>query len=232
MKKKSTSILKKLKRLVIIAFLLHLGYVVALVWMRPPITITMVANYIGGKKIIYEPTDYASQGKQLKLAAIAGEDQKFPNHFGLDFDAIKGAIEYNEEGKKIRGGSTITQQTSKNVFFWQGRDWIRKGLEAYSSLLTEIIWGKQKILEHYLNVAEMGEGIYGVKAASKHYFGKAPDQLSAEQAAMIIACLPNPKKMNPNNRTAFLLKKQKWILRQMRNLDGDPKVKKIIANKS
>jgi len=190
----------------------------------------MISNFISGQPIHYQPVSFERQGYQIHLAAIAGEDQKFANHFGLDFDAIKGAYEKNKKGGKIRGGSTITQQTAKNVFFWQGRDWIRKALEAYTSILTEIVWGKKRILTHYANVAEMGEGIYGVEAAAQHYFGKSAKHLSAEQAALIVASLPSPKKTNPNKNTGRIRSKQRWILRQMRNLAGDKQVKELLAN--
>lgn len=210
--------------------MLHLAYMVLLIWVHPPVTITMIANVFKGHPINYEAIDFSQQGKNIKLAAIASEDQKFPNHFGLDFSAIKGAYEANTKGKKLRGGSTITQQTAKNVFLWQGRDWIRKGLEAYTSLLTELIWGKKRILTHYLNIAEMGEGVYGVKKAANHYYKTTPEKLTANQAAMIIASLPNPKKMNPNNPNKKLLRKQQWILKQMKILGKYKDIKNLIAD--
>lgn len=190
----------------------------------------MLANAMRGHAINYEPIDYAQQGRQIKLAAIASEDQKFPDHFGIDVGAVKGAFKNNAKGKKIIGGSTISQQTAKNVFLWQGRDWIRKGLEVYSTFIIEIIWGKEKILEHYLNIAEMGEGVYGVQAAAKKYFNTTASKLSADQAAMLIAGLPNPKKMNPAKRTNLLSRRQKWIQRQMNNLVGDSDIKKLLAD--
>ena len=209
---------------------MHLAYAILLIWVKPPITITMLSNTLRGHSIKYEAIDFAKQGKQIKLAAIASEDQKFPDHFGIDMDAVKGAYKSNKKVKKIRGGSTISQQTAKNIFLWQGRNWIRKGLEAYSTFVIEILWGKEKILKHYLNVAEMGAGIYGVQAAAKHYFNTTPDRLSANQAAMIIASLPNPKAMNPNKQTKKLLRRQSWILKQMRNLEGDKDVKELLAD--
>lgn len=188
----------------------------------------MIVNKIKGYEINYSPISFQDQGRNIKLAAIASEDQKFIDHYGLDFKALKGAYKSNAKGKKIRGGSTISQQTAKNVFLWQGRNWVRKGLELYSTLVIELVWKKARILENYLNVAEMGEGIYGVKAAAKKYYHTTPDQLSAAQAAMIIASLPNPKNMNPSRKTPKLLRKQKWIMRQMKILAKHKDVKELI----
>ncbi len=210
--------------------MLHLAYTIALIWLKPPVTITMISNILRGHDLKYVPLDFSKQGKQIKLAALASEDQKFPDHYGLDFTAIKGAYKDYEKGKRLRGGSTITQQTAKNIFLWQGRDWIRKGLEAYSSVLIEIIWGKKRILEHYLNIAEMGVGIYGVKEAAQYYYKTSPDKLTAQQAAYIIAALPNPKVMNPNKKTKRLRKKQQWILKQMKILEQHKGIKDLISD--
>lgn len=209
---------------------MHLGYVVALIWLMPPVTMTMIANVFKGHGIDYQPITAIEQGQKIKLAAIASEDQKFPDHYGIDVGAVKNAFKNNAKGKAISGGSTITQQTAKNVFLWQGRDWIRKGLEVYTTFVIEIIWGKEKILEHYLNIAEMGEGVYGVEAAAQYYFNTEPSKLNAKQAALLIASLPNPKKMNPNKITNQLSRRQAWILKQMNNLAGDKDIKEILAN--
>lgn len=220
-----------MKRLVLIAFFLHLAYLIALIWINPPITITMLSNRINGFDISYKPISSKKQGKTIKLAALASEDQKFLTHFGLDFMAIQSALNNNRKGKSIRGGSTISQQTAKNVFLWQGRDWIRKGLEAYSTLLIEVIWGKERILEHYLNVAEMGEGIYGVQAAAQFYYKVDANRLSMNQAALIIASLPNPKKMNPNKKTKTLLRKHSWIVKQMKLLAKNKSVQELVSDR-
>ena len=189
----------------------------------------MIANVFQGQGINYEWHRYKDQGRQIKLAALASEDQKFPDHYGIDFGAVKDAIDEKKDGKRLRGGSTITQQTAKNVFLWQGRSWIRKGLEAYSSFLIEIIWGKQRTLEQYLHVAEMGKGIYGIKAAANHYYNTSPSKLSASQAAAIITCLPNPKKRNPLKLTPKEKRKQQWILRQMKILAKQKSVNEIVG---
>ncbi len=210
--------------------MLHLVYVLALIWFSPMGTFTMLNDLLHGTSVSYKPINFDQQGLQIKLAVLASEDQKFPSHYGVDVGAIKSAIENNAKGKKIRGGSTISQQTAKNIFLWQGRSWIRKGLEAYTTLIIEFVWGKKRILEHYLNIAEMGQGIYGIKAAAMHYYNTTPEKLTASQAAWIAASLPNPKEMNPDKKTPRFIKKQKWILKQMNNLKGFKGVKKVIAN--
>lgn len=207
---------KRIRRLVLVALLLQWAYLVALLWVDPPVTITMLSNKIKGHAINYEPIGFEEQGNNIKLAALSGEDQNFLTHYGLDFSAIRSAMDNNLKGKAVRGGSTISQQTAKNIFLWQGRDWIRKGLEAYTTLCIELVWGKKRILEHYLNVAEMGEGIYGVQAAAQFYFKKNADDLSQQQAALLIASLPSPKKMNPNKPSKVLNRKKAWIVKQMK----------------
>ena len=157
-------------------------------------------------------------GNNVKKAVIASEDQKFFMHNGFDYTAIEKAMKYNEKGKKIRGGSTISQQTAKNVFLWQGRSWIRKGLEAIYTFIIEKVWSKDIILERYLNSIEMGQGVFGVEAASNYYFGKSSKDLTASEAAWIAAVLPNPKKYDPKNPSAYLRKKHSWIMRQMKNV--------------
>lgn len=223
-------LLNRLKRLLVIAFFLHLTYLIALIWIPPLYTITMMTDLLHGQKVSYSPIGFEAQGTSIKLAVLAAEDQQFPSHYGIDIDAVQKAIKHNEKGKTVRGGSTISQQTAKNVFLWQGRNWLRKGLEVYNTFLIEIVWGKKKILEHYINVAEMGPGIYGVKAAAQTYFNSTPSKLTRSQAAWIAAALPNPKKMNPQNKTPQLRKRQKWIMRQMNNLDGYQGVDDVIEN--
>lgn len=156
----------------------------------------------------------------LPLAVVASEDNLFTEHHGFDFEAIEKARAFNEKknGKKVRGASTISQQTAKNVFLWPQRSWIRKGLEVYFTFLIELVWGKQRIMEVYLNSIEMGKGIYGAEAASKHYFGKSASGLTRAEAARIAAILPNPRKWNPVSSTSFILKRQEWILWNMNNI--------------
>lgn len=153
----------------------------------------------------------------VALAVITSEDQKFEEHAGFDFEAIEKAQKYNErkKGKKVKGASTISQQTAKNVFLWPTRSYIRKGFEVYFTFLIEVIWSKERIMEVYLNVIEMGNGIYGIEAASQYYFHKPALKINSSEAALIAACLPNPLKWSPAKPTAYILKKQRWILRHM-----------------
>ncbi|MDX7997981.1 monofunctional biosynthetic peptidoglycan transglycosylase [Xenorhabdus sp. Reich] len=158
----------------------------------------------------------------MALAVIAAEDQKFPKHWGFDFDAIETAMEHNKKYKKrIRGASTISQQTAKNLFLWEGRSWVRKGLEAGMSFVLELLWSKKRILTVYLNIAEFGNGIFGVEEAARHYFGKSAKRLTASEAALLAAVLPNPHRYKANAPSAYVLKRQQWILRQMQLMGGE-----------
>lgn len=156
----------------------------------------------------------------LPLAVVASEDQRFPNHFGVDVKAISNALHDYGDGESLRGASTITQQTAKNVFLWPGRSLIRKGLEAGLALGLEAIWGKQRILEVYLNIAEFGQGIYGVEAASQHYFGRSARNITPRQAARLAVLLPSPRSRNPNNLSDPLRERVSWIERQMDQLSA------------
>ena len=156
----------------------------------------------------------------LQLAVVASEDNLFLEHNGFDFKAIEKARDYNEEkqGKKVRGASTISQQTTKNVFLWPQRSWVRKGLEVWFTVLIELVWSKKRIMEVYLNVIEMGKGIYGAETASKTFFGKPASRLRPGEAALIAAILPNPQKWNPSRPTPYLLGRQQRILWNMGNI--------------
>lgn len=154
----------------------------------------------------------------LVLAVIASEDNNFETHYGLDFKAIEKAKKLNERGKKMRGASTITQQTAKNAFLWPARTYVRKGLELYFTGLIELFWGKQRIMEVYLNVIEMGDGIYGAEAASRKYFNKPAKNLTRAEAAAIAAVLPNPRKWHPDKPTAYVARKKSWIMWNMNNV--------------
>lgn len=156
----------------------------------------------------------------MPVAVIASEDQRFMTHHGFDVKAIETAAkEHLEGGKKLRGGSTISQQTAKNVFLWQGRSWVRKGLEAYFTFLIELFWSKSRIMEVYLNSIEMGDGIYGVEAVAQHHFGKTAKELSRSECALIAATLPNPRRYDSGNPSSFMRKRQAWIQRQMKHID-------------
>lgn len=159
----------------------------------------------------------------MPLAVIAAEDQKFPEHWGFDMDSIEKAISHNERNeKRVRGASTISQQTAKNLFLWDGRSWIRKGLEAGLTVGMETVWSKRRILTVYLNIAEFGEGTFGVEAAAQRYFHKPASRLSASEAAMLAAVLPNPIRFKANAPSGYVHQRQQWILRQMRQLGGEP----------
>ena len=218
-------------------FVSSLLYVIICKWVMPPVTITQISNAFGyGLK-----RDYVS-GSELsynaKLAAIASEDQAFPDHSGFDWDAIEKSLKPKKKGKKRKlplgaGTSTITQQVAKNVFLWQGGGvfkYIRKVPEAYFTLLIELIWGKERILDVYLNVIEMGPGIFGMEAASQAYFGKPAKQLSRAEAAMIIACLPNPKIFTVKPQSRRVSWRYPQILREMHNIEDDPDVLEIIRS--
>ncbi len=153
-------------------------------------------------------------------AVIAAEDQKFLAHHGFDFDAIGSALAEREAGGRLRGASTISQQLAKNLYLWRGRQWVRKGLEAWFTLWIEVLWSKQRILEVYLNVAQFGPGLYGVEAASQAYFGHDAGRLDASQAALLAAVLPNPEALNAAAPSAYLRQRQAWIVRQMRNVSS------------
>jgi monofunctional glycosyltransferase len=156
--------------------------------------------------------------KHMPQAVYAAEDQKFLDHNGFDWKAMEEAWEKNKKGKRIKGASTISQQTAKNVFLWPSRNLVRKGLEAYFTFLIELIWSKERIMEVYLNVIEMGPGIYGIEAASQTFYNKPASKLTRQQAAMIAAVLPNPIRWSPAKPTGYIRGRQSWILRQMNNL--------------
>jgi len=156
----------------------------------------------------------------MGVAVIAAEDQNFLHHHGFDWKAIQKAIEYNENSDRTRGASTITQQTAKNLFLWSRRNWVRKGLEAYFTVLLEVCWNKHRILETYLNIAEFGDGIFGVEAAAQEYFKKPASRLTSEEAALLAAVLPNPRRLKANAPSAYVRARQEWILEQMNQLGG------------
>ena len=154
----------------------------------------------------------------MQLAVIAAEDQKFPHHWGFDFEAIQKAFKFNEKSRRTRGASTISQQTAKNLVLWHGQSWFRKGLEVPTTALMEIFWSKERILEVYLNIAEFGNGIFGVEAASRYYFKKSAKNLTQSEAALLAAVLPNPIIYKVNKPSALVRQKQSWIMRQMNGL--------------
>jgi len=154
------------------------------------------------------------------IAVIASEDQQFPFHAGFDFDSIREAVRASERGKRLRGASTISQQVAKNLFLWSGHSFVRKGLEAWFTVLIETLWPKERILEMYLNVAQFGDGVYGVQAAAERFWRKPAARLTSEEAALLAAVLPNPVRLHAERPSAYVLERRDWILGQMRGLGG------------
>lgn len=236
MKKKRT-LLQRIWRVIwktfLILFIAQFIYIIILKWINPPITITQLSNWISGNGLKRDYVDYDEMSYQVKLAVISSEDQMFPDHDGFDWKSIEKVMKYEtKKPGRIRGASTISQQVAKNVFLWQGRSKFRKGLEAYFTLMIELVWGKKRILEVYLNVIEMGRGVFGVEAASQTYFKKPAKDLTRREAAMIAASLPNPKKFTLKPVHPHVIGRSVWILRQMNNLEGDPDIQKIIKQKN
>ncbi len=219
-----------IKKILLILFLLQLSYIVLLRFVLPPITITQISSILQGEGFNREHVSMNSISTHAKLAVMASEDQLFPDHNGFDIKSITKALAYNKKKPgRVRGASTISQQVAKNVFLWQGRSWVRKGLEVYFTFMIELIWGKKRILEVYLNEAEMGKGIYGIEAASRKYFKHSAAKLTRAEAAMIAACLPNPVRYTVKPMSRYVTKKYPWVMRQMSNLQGDPDVQEIIG---
>lgn len=207
----------------------HFLYLLILIWVDPPITLTQVGSLFSGDGFKRKNVSLDEIDPQTALAFIASEDQLFAEHNGFDWESIEKAMENNQENpEKIRGASTISQQVAKNVFLWQGRSWFRKGLEVYCTFLIEKIWGKRRILEIYLNVAQTGKGIYGIEAAAQHYFHKPASKLTNAEAARIAACLPNPEIYAVGKPGPFVKKRTQWILKQMQNLNGEKHLWKLL----
>lgn len=183
---------------------------------------------VDNSDIEYEPASISNVSVFVPLAVIASEDQKFFDHFGFDFQQIEKALKENTYRKRKRGASTITMQVAKNLFLMSERNLIRKGFEAYYTLLIELLWSKQRIIETYLNIAEMGQGIYGIKAASKKYFKKEPHKISQSEAATIAAVLPNPKKRNPARPSRYVIARRGEIIKQMNFIGGTTFIKSYI----
>ncbi len=219
------------KRIFLFLLISHLVYIVALKWIDPPITITQFSNWITGNGLKRDYVDAQDIADDMRLAVIASEDQLFPDHEGFDWKSIERAQKYNarKPGRTMRGGSSISQQVAKNVFLWQGRTKFRKALEAYFTMMIELIWGKERILEVYLNVIEMGKGIFGVEAAAKAYFGKPAKSLTRNECAMIAACLPNPKIYTVKPPAPYIRVRSPQILRQMANLSADPDIHALVV---
>ena len=216
---------KWLQWLVIIFFSSSILTVVAYRWLPVYITPLMVIRCVQqvrhGEHLRlrhhWVPLD--SMSLYMPIAVMASEDQRFLEHHGFDFNAIQQAIKENKGRKRQRGGSTISQQTAKNVFLWPASSWLRKGLEVYFTALIELVWGKERIIEVYLNSIEMGDGIYGAEAVAQLHFGRSASELTRANCALIAATLPSPLRFSSKNPSAYMLKRQTWIMRQMRHID-------------
>jgi len=220
---------KFIRKVIFFIIVAQFAYIFALKFINPPITITQLQQWMEQGKLDRDYIAYDEMGENIKLAVIASEDQKFPTHNGFDLDGIQKAMESNLEGKKLRGGSTISQQVAKNIFLWQGRSWVRKGLEVYFTFMIEKIWGKQRILEMYLNTSEMGIGVFGIEAASEYYFKKTAKDLTKNEAARIAAALPLPQKYNVNPPSPYISRRASVIQRQMRNIQGLPGLNEVLG---
>ena len=229
--------LRRLLRLVgwlLLGWLLVTFVVVLLLrWIDPPTSAFILRERIvaASSKPAYAVrhrwVDAAQISPYMKLAVIASEDQTFPAHYGFDFRSIDKALDERESGRRVRGASTISQQTAKNLFLWPGQSWIRKGFEVYFTLLIETLWPKQRILEVYLNSAEFGKGVFGVGVASDTYFHKPAARLNRYDAALLAAVLPSPKRLRANAPSAYVRSRQQWIAGQMRSLGGVELLKQL-----
>ena len=215
-------------KIILYGFLFSLFYIFLCKWVNPPITITQIGSVLSGNGLHRDYVSYDEMGDNIKLAVMSGEDQLFPDHNGFDFKSIQKAMKHNQKSKSLRGASTISQQVAKNVFLWQHGGFFRKGLEVYFTFMIEHIWGKKRILQMYLNVAEMGKGIFGAEAAAQHYFKKSSRKLSRKEAAMIASCLPNPILFTIQPMSARVAYRYPWILGQMNNLQADPDIQELL----
>ncbi|MFP2835296.1 monofunctional biosynthetic peptidoglycan transglycosylase [Citrobacter portucalensis] len=230
MRKGVTAFLRRIFLRVVVVLAVFWGGGIALFSVMPvPFSAVMVERQLGawlsGDFGYVAHSDWVSMDEispWMGLAVIAAEDQKFPDHWGFDVTAIEKALAHNERNEnRIRGASTLSQQTAKNLFLWDGRSWVRKGLEAGLTLGMETVWSKKRILTVYLNIAEFGDGIFGVEAAAQRYFHKPASRLSLSEAALLAAVLPNPLRFKANAPSGYVRNRQAWTMRQMRQLGGE-----------
>lgn len=202
--------------------------VALLTWVNPPASAFMLGAVVSARlagrsdfQLHHRWIDARHIAPAAGAAVIAAEDQKFTSHWGFDLESMRAAVTAHRAGVRLRGASTITQQVAKNLFLWSGRSWVRKGLEAWFTILIEAMWSKPRILEVYLNIAQFGDGIYGVAAATERFFGKGPAALTVPEAALLAAVLPNPLRLRVDAPSAYVRQRQTWILTQMqRRGDG------------
>jgi monofunctional biosynthetic peptidoglycan transglycosylase len=224
-----------MRALQVLALLLVISILatLALRWIPPPATAVMMERRVdawwNGRPyhVDYQWVRWDRISPQAALAVIAAEDQNFATHHGFDFESIQKALDAHERGRRLRGASTISQQVAKNVFLWSGRSLVRKGLEAYFTVLIELTWSKRRILEVYLNIIELGDGVFGVEAAGRRYFRKPAAQLGAEETALLAAVLPNPVLLKANQPSAYVEERRAWILQQMELLGGTAFLKRF-----
>ncbi len=222
-------ILRKIRNFFLIVFVFQLAYIIVLKWVDPPVTLTQLGSWFQGYGLKRDYVSRTEMSSYAGLAVMASEDQLFPEHNGFDWKSIEKAMKNNQKKhKRVRGASTISQQVAKNVFLWQGRSWFRKGLEVYFTFMIELVWGKERILEVYLNVAEMGKGVFGIEAASQQYYKKSAKKLTRQEAAQIAAILPNPKKYLIKPLSSYVQRRSNWIMGQMNNLESDPDIQAVL----
>lgn len=232
-KQKIYRIFKWLFKFAIIFFISTVLLVFAMRWINPVTSSIMIQRQISGlfsgefDLINYRWVNYGDISRFMPIAIVAAEDQNFPNHFGFDFKQIEKALKENKKGRRVRGASTITQQVAKNLFLWEGKSFIRKGIEAYFTLLIELLWDKERILEMHMNIAEMGEKIFGVGTASIIYFKKPASKLTISQSALLAAVLPNPRKYSVVRPSGYIRGRQNWIIRQINSLGGPDYLKDL-----
>ncbi|TCV98791.1 monofunctional biosynthetic peptidoglycan transglycosylase [Biostraticola tofi] len=205
-----------------------LGLVMLFAWVPVPFSAVMAERQIGawmrGDVAYVSHSDWVAMDQispHMALAVIAAEDQRFASHWGFDLEAIQQALRHNETSNRVRGASTLSQQTAKNLLLWDGRSWLRKGLETGVTLAIETVWTKRRILTVYLNIAEFGPGTFGVEAAAQRYFHKPAARLTAAEAALLASVLPNPHSYRADRPSGYVLRRQQWILRQMRQMGSE-----------
>ena len=231
------SLFRRLLKLLLWLMLASALLVLVLRWVPPPGTALMVERKIDSW-LDNQPIDLQRSWRpwnelqdDLKMAVIAGEDQKFADHWGFDVAAIQAALEHNQQGRSLRGASTLSQQVAKNLFLWSGRSWLRKGLEAWFTGLLEVLWPKQRILEVYLNSVEWEDGVFGAEAAAQYHFKLGAPYLSRQQASLLAAVLPNPREWSASRPSAHISRRASWIRQQMRQLGGNHYLNRLQPNR-
>jgi monofunctional biosynthetic peptidoglycan transglycosylase len=231
--KRILNIFKWILKFAILFFISTVLMVFAMRWINPVTSSIMIQRQISGlfdgefELVKYHWVDYDDISKFMPIAIVAAEDQNFPKHFGFDFKQIEKALKENKRGRRVRGASTVTQQVAKNLFLWEGKSFVRKGIEAYFTLLIELLWDKKRILEVHMNIAEMGDKIFGVGTASVVYFKKPSSKLTISQAALLAAVLPNPNKYSAVKPSGYVRGRQSWIIRQIYSLGGADYLKEL-----